>query len=444
MENTYIKSHKTRYGGYTESTTEDELGNVVRKRRVYYPLEKLRVDGKLIFLQYNDRMEPLWDICHYLNKECNSESEKTRSFKASVLRRYISFMDLIGFQYNDLKDQYVIDRLASYFRGEDYRSDTNPDFISHVSANNYLSVIRNFVRTCGVSMGLKNELYSSLKDLTVDGKRFKNKSPSSLRTNPHNQDMLRPFLYPDEFKKLVDFAKERLDYLALIVFYLMYFYALRIGECLGITEEDLVIMRKDYAPSPTLFLRNRLSDCQDQYAKGLFHPKTVKDYNGRYYPSQKVVLSMDFYEKLTGYVEHVKKNLKAKGIYDRAEADCISNSYKKENGANHYIFRNVYGKPLTQQAWNKRLKEYFLAAGIPLDVGVKRDNLNHRFRHGCAMYYLRFAEKKMAIEELAAFMRHASPSTTCIYLKVSFDEKIALRQEFSEEMQKAIPLLIDD
>ena len=152
---------------------------------------------------------------------------------------------------------------------------------------------------------------------------------------------------------------------------------------------------------------------------------------------------MQFYEKFTAYVEHTRNKFISKGKYDRAVADSISGTFEREHGKNHYIFLNEYGKPLSQQAWNLRLKDYFLAAGIPLDVAVKHDNLNHRFRHGCAMYYLRFAEKKMTIEEVHSLMRHRSFNSTYIYLKVTIDDELILRQQFQDSLLKELPLLVE-
>lgn len=444
METTYIKSHGKSKGSYIEAVTEDEFGNVLRTRRVYYPSKTCYHNGKLYFLQYNDQMELLYDVCHYLNYSIDGCSDKTKKFKAFVLRRYVCFMELLGFDYRDLSDQYVIDRVDSFLHGEDYRSDVNTDRRKHKTANNYRSVIRDFIRLYNKGKGVSLDSYHSPKDLTPDGKRFKKRYPSSRKENPHANDIIKPFLYPSEFMNLVRIATDRKDIQALMLFHLMFFYGLRIGECLGLTEEDFVIRRRQYEPSPTILLRNRLSDRDFQYAKELFHPSSLSDYNEKLYPHDKVVLSMQFYEKLTVFVESVRIKFKTKGIHERSVADCISKQYQKEHGANHYIFLNKYGKPLSQAAWNPRLKDYFLAANIQLDIGVKRDSLNHRFRHGCAMYYLRFAEKRMTINELQSFLRHKSSDTTNQYLKIRVDENLVLHQQFQDSLLREIPLLYEE
>ena len=424
-----------------ESTTEDELGNVIRRQTIHCPLIECDRNGKHYFLMYSDDFRLLNDVCDYLNFEIISSSQKTRQFKAGILRRYICFMRLSGFEYNNVNDQYIVDRIQSFFRGDDYRAGANSDNLSHQSLNNYLCVIRDFIRYTFLKKGYIDEDYGSNKDLTPSGLRFKKLVPSSVPENYHHDDFARPFIYPEELKILVLLAASRKDYQAIVLFHLMYFYGMRIGECLGLTVEDIVMRRKNYEPSPTLLIRNRLSDKSFQFAKGLFHPRSKKDYNGRSYPSQKVILTMNFYEKFTMFVESVLKHYESEGVLSRSIADSISSSYVKEKGNNHYIFLNKYGKPLSQQAWNIRLKEYFLAAGIQLDIDTKRDNLNHRFRHGCAMYYLHFAVKKMSIEWLSALLRHQNISTTYKYLKMDVDSQIALNQEFEDSLLGEFPQL---
>ena len=441
MEVTYFETHRRRSTTYMESITEDELGNVIRKKRVYFPLVECDWQGKHYFLQYDDQMNLLYDVCYYLNSEIASSSERTRRFKSGIVRRYLCFMTLSGYEYNNVRDQFVVDRIQSFFRAEDYRSASGGYSLSHQSLNNYTSVIRDFLRFCYVLNGYGEEDFGSSKFLTPSGLIFPRITLSSVRENSHKDDFIRPFIYPEELKNLILLAKAKNDYQAIILFCLMFFYGLRIGECLGLTVEDIVMRKKNYQPSPTLLLRNRLSDKSFQFSKGLFHPKSYNDYNGKSYPSQKVVLTMNFYEKFTMFVESTIQYYESKGVLDRSVADSISSSYEKEKVHNHYIFLNKYGKPLSQQAWNRRLKEYFLAAGIPLDIDVKRDNLNHRFRHGCAMYYLHFSVRKMSVELVSALLRHKNISTTFQYTKMDVESRFTVNEEFQDFLLEEIPQL---
>ena len=442
MTSTYYKSGEDYLGNYLESITENEFGDITNTRRTYCPSIRHEHDGKVYFLQYDDDMHLLYDACNYLNFHISSRSMTTRRFSARVMRQYICFMELAGFQYNkDLSDNYVIEQVCNFFLGKDFRAETK--ILSSMTVNNYIAVIRDFFCYLNVREKIQEK---SIKDI----KRFINikfsnpKLRSSLRNNPHANDNVRPFISPDEFLQLRELAINKNDVQALMLFHLMYFYGLRIGECLSLTEEDFEIRQHNYNPSPTIFLRNRLSDKEFQYAKNLPHPSSKNEYTAKTYPSQKVKLSIAFYTKLTEFVESVKQECQNKGTYSRAEADSIFRTRDKQE--NHYIFRNIYGKPLSQQTWNLRLKDYFTAAMIPLDTGTRHDSLNHRFRHGCAMYYLRFADEghRMTIEQVAALLRHKSLATIQAYLKVTLDDEFELKQQFQDYLLNEIQALKTD
>ena len=443
MTVTYYNEGTDAKGHYLESTVENEYGDVVSQKKVYYPLVKFKSHQKLYFLQYNDKMELIYEVCNYLNYYINESSEQTRDFKAKTLRNYLCFMALSGFDYTDLTDQYVLERIYSFFRGDDFRS-THNDYRSRQTVNNYISVIRDFARYLNKPSSILQRTSYIQSGYREDGMTSLPKIyPSSMRNNPHANDLIKPYISPQEYTVLKKLAIAKNDTQAVLLFHLMYFYGLRIGECLGLTEEDFIIRQQHYNPSPTILLRNRLSDRPFQFVKEVGHPKSIEDYKKRHYPHQKITTSIAFYERITSFIEQTYKELETRGIHDRSVADAISKNYIEEKGNNHYVFVNKHGQPLTQQAWNLRLKEYFTAAQIPIDINVRKDNLNHRFRHGCAMYYLRFAEEgyKLSVEGVAALLRHRNLSTIYNYLKMTLDDEFMLKQQFQDSLLRDIPNL---
>lgn len=442
MNGRYYNTGKDSFGRYLELTVENEFGDIVSQRKVYYPLIEYHTDDKTFFLQYDDNMGLVYDACNYLNCFIKSASYKTRLFRARVLRNYLCFMKLSEYDHSDLSNRTVIERLISFFREEDYRSADSQRARSSRTVNEYMNVIRDFARFKGIdSIIVERNSLSPFVDL-ADAMAYASKTyPSSMTNNPHSKDFIMPYISPEEFVALRSIAIGKKDTQALMLFHLMYFYGLRIGECLGLTEEDFEIRQKHYSPSPTILLRNRLSDKPFQYVKMLYHPQTAADYKAKKYPHQKVLLSMQFYEKIAVFIENTSKELEKRKIRERSVADTISSKYEK--GENHYIFVNKYGRPLTQAAWNFRLKQYFIAAKLPIDTGVKRDNLNHRFRHGCAMYYLRFAEKgqRMTVEQVGHLLRHTTMSSVYSYLNMTLDDEFMLKQRFQDDLLKEIPNL---
>jgi hypothetical protein len=57
MNVTYYNDGTDSKGYYLESTVENEYGDVVSQKKVYYPLVKFESNQKLYFLQYNDKKE---------------------------------------------------------------------------------------------------------------------------------------------------------------------------------------------------------------------------------------------------------------------------------------------------------------------------------------------------------------------------------------------------
>lgn len=439
---TYYNTGKDNHGYYLEAVIENEYGEETSRSRTYCPSKTIHHNGKAYYLQYDDNMNLLYSVCNYLNFYLQDSSEKTRAFKARVIRQYICFMTLAGFDYNEPADKYVAEKICDFFTGDDFRT-IDKTIRSSESINNYIAVIRDYAAYIYITKyGLIDKNNSDIKRIFNGIITFSKKLSTSKRNNPHANDNIRPYISPKEFLVLRGLAINKKDTQALILFHLMYFYGLRIGECLSLTEEDMEMRQKNYHPSPTLFLRNRLSNQFFQFVKGIGHPISQKSYNARSYPSAKIRLSIAFYTELTKYIEAVRKNCEEKGCYDAAKADSIYKTRDKQN--NHYIFRNRYGRPLSQQAWNLRLKDYFIMAGIPLDTGTRRDNLNHRFRHGCALYYLRFAIEgySMTLEQVSALLRHKNLSTTEKYLKMTLDDEFELKQEFQDFLLKDITALI--
>ena len=440
MITTYFRAGTDNDGRYLEAVTENEFGDVISTNRTHCPLVEYNDKGKLFFLQYNDNMELMYDVCNYLNFAIVESSDKTRIFKAKTLRNYICFMELSGYDYTDLTNADIVTEICSFFAGDNFRG-SERNIRSKLTINNYISVIREFARYKRTKSDILDQRVSFKIKTEPDPFAFKPKIyPSSMKTNPHANDTQKPFISPEEFLTLRNIAAGKKDYQAVILMHLMYFYGFRIGTCLGLTEEDFIIRKKNFEPSPTILLRNRLSDKPFQHVKNVSHPQSAKDYNGKSYPHLKAIVTPSFYIKITEFMETVKNESILRGIRDRSLADTISKSY--EPGENHYIFINRDGRPLSQDAWNKRLKQYFVAAQIPIDTGVRQDNLNHRFRHGCAVYYLRLADKehRMTIEQVAALLKN-SLAATYKYLKMTLDDEFILKQKFQDELLKEIPSL---
>ena len=92
---------------------------------------------------------------------------------------------------------------------------------------------------------------------------------------------------------------------------------------------------------------------------------------------------------------------------------------------------------MSQNLWNKRLRRIMTDAGVHVDVGHRRTNLNHRFRHGYAMYIVYEAKRKgMPLDEfqIKTLMRHRTIDSTQAYQRPTEHDIWMLSEEISERL----------
>lgn len=228
---------------------------------------------------------------------------------------------------------------------------------------------------------------------------------------------------------------------------LQFLYGLRIGEVLALTTEDMStrmipvydeqidydhitgeIKVQDIREVGILTLRNRLCTDPGRGCKNLTRPKSPASYNSAGYKTQgigfdEVPISMDLYVLLESYIRKSTIHFKGKK-YKKYAHESVADSvafYQLENEvrktvsksqySNRYLFLDEKGKRLQYQAWNKRLKKYFISAGLVIDTGIKRIGLNHRLRHGyamCCIARLRASSEADIRLKLMHLMRHRS------------------------------------
>jgi integrase/recombinase XerD len=184
-----------------------------------------------------------------------------------------------------------------------------------------------------------------------------------------------------------------------------------------------------------------LSDKKFQYCKGLPHVISKKEYAGRDYKAAKtkIMLSYEFYEELLPFIEESRETAKAKYPKNMAliNADVVTGDDGPEQ--NFYIFLNRYGKPLSDQKWNNRLRKYFEQSGLIVDKGIKENNLSHRFRHGFAMFHARYSSRPVDALKLQKLMRHRSVTSTMVYYNPTPTDEYETKTEFLKELYEAIP-----
>lgn len=426
----------------------DENSKVLSTRSVEIPLYKIEKDGKQWFLLYDDNMKILEKPTLYLNFSLADKSIKTRNVSAVALRMLYVFLALSNYDVQNL-NLSQINELIRFLQGlnsnpEEFKTETTR---SNATVNNYLGVYREFFKKQSIrcpalfDAKITREEFAFCNDSSGVTERIQ--YTANLRESHPNANTVPKYISPDEFEKLNHAALAKRDKLSLCIMRLMYCYGLRLGEVLGLTTEDLNETHRDNQLVPTIILRNRISDREDQYAKGLGHVDKPETYRSKEYTKSKSVVVIDYslYELICDYIEeaHSFAMEKMPTNYEKGMADIVS--YFDAPESNHYIFLSSRGTPLSAQSWGKKLKSYFEECGIPIDRDYRENNLSHRFRHGFAMLHAHYRKEPVNALQLQKMMRHRSVSSTMVYYNPTQEEEFKIKEEFVHELFELIPSL---
>jgi integrase/recombinase XerD len=427
-------------------TILNESHEIQTLREVSLPLYRIEHTGYVYFILYDDEMVPIAPVYQYLNFNLRGSPITSRSKAAVALRLLYCFLSLSGCKDTEISE-LTFKELLFFLRG----INTNPEQYSmktqrsNNTVNGYLSVYRSYFDFAGITC---DALYRSR---VIADRGFSDDTPtiertkyeSNLRISGLHRNTVTKYISPDDFRRIYRAMAEAKDKQAMIIAHLMYGYGLRLGEVLGVTTEDIREYKVDGRLAPVIVIRNRMSDAKFQFAKGLPHVLSHKEYRTKDYnaASQRIILTYRFYEELINFIEEQHGEIieKYPENYAMGIADIASTINKPET--NHYVFLNRYGRILSDQTWNNSLRKYFKIAGIPIDIECRENNLSHRFRHGFAMFHARFSEHRVGALELQKLMRHRSITSTMVYYNPTPEDEFNIKMEYQQELYDMIPEL---
>ncbi len=445
------KSHKIdNLNTYTVIVKKDGLEY---SREVIIPLYSIKKENYDYLILLDDDSHVIHKAYSFLNRSIGNSSYNTRMQNAKAIRLLYCWQSLSKYNITMLSESQC-DELISFLRGLSIQFETESERVlrSNATVNIYLSAIRNYLHFLGVE---KCPLFrTGVSKITFTGNGDMPSSAESLSydknlptTKYERKQTVPKYISPEQFRKLMIAAIAHKDRTAQILFHLMYGYGLRLGECLGLTLEDIKEVHRDNKTIPILIIRNRYSDApRFQSAKGKMHITDRQQYKLSDYQKSKdeIVITYDFYEQLITYINDMHSELSEKypENYATGNADIVSQKNKPD--FNHYVFLNRYGKVLTDQTWNNTLKLYFKEAGIQIDYETRETNLSHRFRHGFAMFMAHFSPKPLNVLELQKLMRHKSISSTMVYYNPTPEDEANIKEEAQEYLYSQIPELKGD
>lgn len=418
---------------------------------IYYRSFVKDKDDFTYLMLYDPNMNPISDVFEFLNYDKSAQSINSRIKSLQALKLLYCYQSIINKQLEDFTTT-DINGLKYFLKGISPKGQSiSFELIStrnNETVNGYLSVYRQFLTYLGKENKALNAKSSkttlvSLPDSEVDYKvdRFKSneKVPKKVIEVPR-------YISVDEFQKIINLVRNNYSVREEIIIRLMYQCGLRIGEVLGITADDLIMEELEGNYYPTLYIRNRISDKPFQQAKTcmkLLDKKQYKskDYRTKGYGYQTVIIPEDLYNLINEYIEdaHITaREKKHNNYYSSTIADRVRKSEEYEDD-NYYVFINSLGRPLSVISWNNIIREIFVSVGIPIDSETREHNLNHRFRHGFAMFNVQYLGCKEL--ELKERMRHSNLQSVACYFRPTTSDAIKVKTEFTKSLYEVIPEL---
>lgn len=424
----------------------DEHNKSVSKTKIRIKAKKIEVDNKIYFVIYDNSHRIIQDLFEYLNYTLYNQAYNTKEESMTALKLLVSFEILIGKKSPDFT-MHDIELFKSFLRGDSIEGiNIKLKLITRRSSNTinlYFSCIRNYIKNIGVenSLFLEKRIRWN-RGLETDFKRDR----YIVSDKSYIEEEVPAYISLDEFVKILYYVREKKDILAEIIIRLQYELGMRIGEVLGLTADDVYIERIKDDSIPVIVIRNHYTDKSYQFAKTCMKVKSreqyyLKEYWLENYGFQKVYPSVSLYRLIDLYIENKHSYARERfsnRYYSRTITAHVDD--KDYSDDNYYIFIGKDGTPISNTGWNKKLKNIYEDVGIVIDCNVKKYSLNHRLRHGFAMFQIEYMHLNN-LNTLRMLMRHRNSETVKIYLQYTREDKIKIKEDFQKTMYKLIPAL---
>lgn len=441
-----ITEYNSSDGTFYQKKFLSENGEIISNERIQFHTAKvIHKDVEYVFL-YDVHMTPISEVFDYLNFELQNASPNHRYTALNALKFLYSFLHLFDLKIDSLSKtdfQNLFQFLGGTSKkGTLYQLDLNT-FRSPSTINTYAAIYRNFIMYLGYS---NSPLLKKSKDYKLI---FNSESDSPMKIHKYDVtvknyqlEISTPrYVSIEDFKKILAVIRTHYTIKEECIVRLMFETGLRLGELLGLTNEDIVTNDK----GNFIYIRNRCSDSSFQLAKGRMIPKSCKEYKTKKYNTlnvgyQVVHISDGLLEKIDDYVNefHQASSEKSKINYQLyTQADSVTSV--DTDSDNFYLFINSIGRPLSQNLWGKTLRGIFKQAGLNIDKDQRETNLSHRFRHGFAMFMVKY--KQVDALTLKTLLRHTSVESVKHYYRPTDEDILEKRTELVESIYEIIPEL---
>lgn len=407
-------------------------------------------NGKTQIFILDRNGHPYEDACDYINNICDMLAPKSRKLVAQAIAFYRMYMDMTS--KDARKPSYQdIEEFRNFLAGRTVIPEPGHTvtYRSAKTCNIYMSIVKTYLKlTDGdYSAFTEDEPRRNHQTYYMDayGRRRRTvmvKNPHRMRVDPLEGKELPAHPKPDQMIKLLELAKN--DSIPGVYWgaYIQYRTGIRRGGLLGLTIEDVCAEKDGDDIHYCIYLRNRVTDNDDQGCKELYHPVSKDEYRGKECREsiQRIRISKKLHDGLIRYYETSRD---AGRIGEKMRRQIMKNtaadSVLVKNGVTHYIFIHPKGTLLTGQTYNRHLKQYYRECGITVDEGHRKYNCSHQLRAGFLMFRGRYSKNPESLLQLARDAGHSSPESTLIYFN-EFPEDIEARWDlFDAELDELIP-----
>ena len=421
-------------------------GKITAHSSVKYSVQEVDVNNRSYYFVYDELMRPIEASFGFLNVFLKDKSTNTKLMYMNALKILYSFEAIIGTKLKDFTPSDV-EMLKDFMLGICRPGETivfeglterTPETV-----NQFLGVYRKYLEF----RQEKNEYLSARKGVSIRNRNIATGEVNysrgyKVKVNTAIKEEVPKYISLTDYSNIIKLIRQDYTIREECIVRLMYETGLRIGEVLGLTNEDVVSEGTDGEFHNTVYIRNRLTDKRYQLAKTVMKPSSTASYKSKAYNThnagyQTVYITDELYELLGKYIDEAHESSRAK-YQGRYETSTVADSVCG-NADNFYIFINNYGSRLSNVTWNETLLKIYRETGLEVDEKIRDNNLSHRFRHGFAMFQIQHMHRDSV--ELAALMRHKSIASVMKYYRPTISDKIKLKKSFTEELYSLIPEL---
>ncbi len=441
-----IIEHGTNYKSTKLECIKDGVSRTI-KTIVKFEYLSSNHRGKRAFYMCDIKGHPLLDPIRFISSdEMLGMSDSSKRIMLVHLVGLYNFLSAFETTIQELvNDRKLIILFIHFLCKIDYISDSEQIYMKFLkplavdTMKRYFETSKNYFRWLGINENA--EIFSLIYTKLIRGK----KALSSLKA----KGLYSPegVIETELLSKLFIYSKEK-NFTLYLGERILFETGMRVGTMLGITEEDIYYDVDSNGNILRYFIRvrNRFSDKEFQSVKNLpnvnsssFKPnfkleKEAIDYHTytiSYSLYKDIKKKIELNHKLSFTTKACKKN------YNNARADRYLPFIPIPYSYNHYVFLNNICSVMTENNWNKTyLKPALDAVGISHDVGIKKNGLNHLFRHTAFSLLVSKGYLRDDAEKLA-FLKNSTPSTILTYFnpnKSTIDKVVQIQENLFDNL----------